>query len=80
MFLRNKHAGEFIVARKPADQAVHRDDIIAAAADVLRENGYELLGVSPDNLKKHDKFKNKYDLPFPLIADEDHSVMDAFGV
>ncbi|MEL6392894.1 MAG: thioredoxin-dependent thiol peroxidase [Bacteroidota bacterium] len=46
----------------------------------LRENGYELLGVSPDNLKKHDKFKNKYDLPFPLIADEDHSVMDAFGV
>ncbi|MEL6802838.1 MAG: peroxiredoxin, partial [Bacteroidota bacterium] len=40
----------------------------------LRENGYELLGVSPDNLKKHDKFKNKYDLPFPLIADEDHSV------
>lgn len=46
----------------------------------LREQGYELLGVSPDNLKKHNKFKDKYDLPFPLISDEDHSVMNAFGV
>lgn len=46
----------------------------------MREQGYELLGVSPDNLKKHNKFKDKYDLPFPLISDEDHSVMNAFGV
>lgn len=46
---------------------------------VLKEKGYELLGVSPDKPAKHIKFIDKYDLPMPLLADEDHSVMDAFG-
>ena len=46
----------------------------------LKAAGYELLGVSEDSLKKQSNFKNKYDLPFPLLADEDHSVIDAFGV
>jgi thioredoxin-dependent peroxiredoxin len=41
---------------------------------------YELLGVSADTQKKQGKFKTKYDLPFPLIADEDRSVINAFGV
>ncbi|MBB4080813.1 peroxiredoxin Q/BCP [Lewinella aquimaris] len=46
----------------------------------LREQGFELLGVSPDPVKKHQKFADKYDLPMPLLADEDHSIMDAYGV
>ncbi|MEM1215070.1 MAG: thioredoxin-dependent thiol peroxidase [Bacteroidota bacterium] len=46
----------------------------------LRAQGYEILGVSPDPIVKHEKFINKYDLPFDLIADEDHSVMNAYGV
>ena len=46
---------------------------------VLKDKGYELLGVSPDKPAKHVKFIDKYDLPMPLLADEDHSVMDAFG-
>ena len=46
----------------------------------LRQRGYELLGVSPDKPAKHTKFIEKYDLPMPLLADEDHSVMQAFGV
>ncbi|NJB87775.1 peroxiredoxin Q/BCP [Lewinella marina] len=46
----------------------------------LREQGYELVGVSPDPIKKHLKFIDKHDLPMPLIADEDHRVMDAYGV
>ena len=46
----------------------------------LREQGYEILGVSPDPVAKHQKFINKYDLPFELIADEDQSVMQAYGV
>ena len=46
----------------------------------LRKEGYELLGVSPDSPKKHLKFIDKYDLPMPLLADEAHEVMDAFGV
>lgn len=46
----------------------------------LKAQGYELLGVSEDSSKKQSNFKNKYDLPFPLLADEDHTVIDTFGV
>lgn len=46
----------------------------------LRNLGYEILGVSPDPVAKHQKFIDKYELPFELIADEDHSVMNAYGV
>ncbi len=46
----------------------------------LRDAGFELLGVSPDPPKKHRKFIDKHDLPMDLLADEDHSVMDAYGV
>ena len=42
--------------------------------------GYEILGVSPDSAKKHVKFREKYQLPFSLLADEDHSVSLAYGV
>lgn len=58
----------------------------AEACD-LRDNyqrfqaaGYELLGVSADSQKKQAKFADKYSLPFPLIADESHEVLNAFGV
>ena len=43
-------------------------------------NNYALLGVSADNAKAQGKFKNKFDFPFPLLADEDKSVIEAFGV
>lgn len=46
----------------------------------LRSQGYEILGVSPDGVTKHQKFINKYELPFELIADEDKTVMNAYGV
>ncbi|MCP9237369.1 thioredoxin-dependent thiol peroxidase [Lewinella sp. JB7] len=46
----------------------------------LRERGFELLGVSPDPAEKHRKFADKYDLPMPLVSDEDHKIMDAYGV
>jgi thioredoxin-dependent peroxiredoxin len=39
-----------------------------------------VLGVSPDSPKKHTKFREKYGLPFTLLADEDHSVAEAYGV
>ncbi|AZB41935.1 thioredoxin-dependent thiol peroxidase [Bacillus sp. FJAT-42376] len=39
-----------------------------------------ILGVSPDPVDKHDKFRDKYDLPFHLLADEDHKVSEAYGV
>ena len=43
-------------------------------------NNYALLGVSADSAKAQTKFKNKFELPFPLLADEDKSVINAFGV
>ena len=46
----------------------------------LRSLGYEILGVSPDPVAKHQKFINKYELPFDLLADEDKSVLNAYGV
>lgn len=46
----------------------------------LQAKGYELLGVSPDKPAKHEKFRAKHELPMPLVADEEHQMMDAFQV
>ena len=46
----------------------------------FKANNYELLGVSADNAKAQSNFKNKFNFPFPLLADEDKSVIQAFGV
>lgn len=58
-----------------------------AEACNLRDNwekfqaeGYEILGVSADTQKRQQNFKNKQQLPFPLLADEDKEVINAFGV
>ena len=40
----------------------------------------EILGVSKDSVKSHDKFKAKYDLPFKLVSDEDGSICEDYGV
>ena len=44
------------------------------------DNNYALLGVSADSEKAQAKFKDKYQFPFPLLADEDKAVIEAFGV
>lgn len=46
----------------------------------LSARGFELLGVSPDGEKKHQGFIQKYQLPFPLIADESKEILRAYGV
>lgn len=46
----------------------------------LQEAGYELLGVSADTEKKQANFRNKYEFPFPLLADTEKEVINAFGV
>ena len=50
------------------------------AYDVYRERGAEILGVSPDDVTSHEKFKSKYELPFTLLADPDHEVAEKYGV
>ncbi|TJY33956.1 thioredoxin-dependent thiol peroxidase [Pontimicrobium aquaticum] len=42
--------------------------------------GYDILGVSADSEKRQSNFKNKYDFPYPLLADEDKTVINAFKV
>jgi peroxiredoxin Q/BCP len=51
-----------------------RDDYSA-----YQEAGVVLLGASPDAVKSHQKFKNKYNLPFPLLTDEGHRTADHYG-
>ncbi|MFD0862291.1 thioredoxin-dependent thiol peroxidase [Sungkyunkwania multivorans] len=46
----------------------------------LQAKGYELLGVSADSERKQKNFRDKFEFPFPLLADEDHTVINAFGV
>ncbi len=46
----------------------------------LRKAGYEVIGVSVDNEKSHQKFIEKNNLPFPLIADTDKKLVEQFGV
>ncbi|TSJ38540.1 thioredoxin-dependent thiol peroxidase [Mucilaginibacter corticis] len=46
----------------------------------LLGKGFEVIGVSTDDEKSHKKFITKHNLPFPLIADTDHSVVEAYGV
>lgn len=46
----------------------------------LQKAGLVVLGVSKDNVKSHKKFADKYELPFPLLADEDTEVCKVYGV
>ena len=47
---------------------------------LLQKNGYDVIGVSCDSIKRHQKFIEKYDLPFNLISDEDQKVVNDYGV
>jgi peroxiredoxin Q/BCP len=48
--------------------------------DRFRASGYEILGASADSPKKQKSFQNKYELPYDLLADEDHKLLNAFQV
>jgi peroxiredoxin Q/BCP len=47
---------------------------------LLRKNGFEVVGVSPDDEKKHKKFESKFKLPFTLIADTTRKILEKYGV
>ena len=46
----------------------------------FKKKGAVVLGVSPDSVKSHDKFVEKFKLPFTLLADEDKKIVEAYGV
>jgi peroxiredoxin Q/BCP len=58
-----------------AEACNFRDDYSA-----YEKAGIEILGVSPDTVKSHLKFKQKFGLPFPLLADKDHKVCELYEV
>ncbi|MGH2592372.1 MAG: thioredoxin-dependent thiol peroxidase [Anaerolineae bacterium] len=50
------------------------------AYPVIEEQNAVVIGISPDGINSHQKFKTKYDLPFVLLSDESHAVADAYAV
>ena len=48
--------------------------------DAVQEKNAVVLGVSPDGVDSHQKFKQKFDLPFPLLADQDKEIANKYGV
>jgi peroxiredoxin Q/BCP len=53
---------------------------IRDAWGAFERDGITLYGVSPDSVESHLRFKQKYELPFPLLADPDHGMAEAYGV
>jgi peroxiredoxin Q/BCP len=47
---------------------------------LLKKNGFEVIGVSPNDSKSHKKFEKKFGLPFTLIADTSHQILEKYGV
>ena len=48
--------------------------------ETLLKQGFKVIGISTDSAKSHKKFEEKYNLPFPLIADEDKTIVEKYGV
>ena len=66
-----------------------KDDTSGCTQEAIEFNGLRqefakagtaILGVSPDPVKKHDKFKAKYELEFPLLSDQQKHMLEAYGV
>lgn len=47
---------------------------------LLKKQGIQVIGISPDDVAKHKKFEQKFSLPFPLIADPKHTIINKYGV
>lgn len=47
---------------------------------ILKKEGIEVVGISPDDSSSHKKFSEKFSLPFPLIEDPEHKIIDKYGV
>jgi len=47
---------------------------------LLKQNGFKVIGISPDEEKSHIKFKEKFNLPFTLLADPLHKIINKYGV
>lgn len=48
--------------------------------DQLHKNGYNVIGISPDDVNSHLRFKEKFNLPYTLVADPQHTIIEKYGV
>jgi peroxiredoxin Q/BCP len=77
------HGRDVVLYFYPKDDTPGCTREACAFRDVYQEMqraGALVLGVSPDNTKSHHRFADKFDLPFPLLADPEHTVAEAYGV
>jgi len=47
---------------------------------LLTKNGFKVIGISPDDVSSHQKFRDKFNLPYTLIADPEHNIINKYGV
>lgn len=75
--------------RKVVLYAYPKDDTESCTKEAIAFNGLhaefaavgaEIIGISPDPIKRHDRFKQKYALAFPLVADEARGVLENYGI
>ena len=78
--LRGKHVVLYFYPKDDTPGCTVQAQGIRDAWGEFQRTGAVVLGVSPDDPASHVKFKEKYELPFTLLADEDHSVSEAYGV
>jgi thioredoxin-dependent peroxiredoxin len=78
----HKVGGPYILYVYPADDTPGCTKQACAFRDSYadyRKAGIQIFGVSPDTVESHVMFRDKYSLPFPLLADPDHKLADALG-
>lgn len=80
---------ESLRGRKVVLYAYPKDNTPACTEEAIAFNrlrkefeacGTDVIGVSPDSVKRHGNFKNKYELDFPLLADEEQALANAYGI
>jgi thioredoxin-dependent peroxiredoxin len=77
--LRGKHVVLYFYPKDDTPGCTAQAQGIRDAWGEFERAGAVVLGVSPDSAESHAQFRDKYELPFTLLADEDHSVSEAYG-
>ena len=84
----NEYSTDMLIGKKTVIYAYPKDSTPGCTAEAcnLRDNynmflakGYRVLGVSRDSIQSHIKFAQKYELPFPLLSDPDHILLEQLG-
>lgn len=84
----NEYSTDMLIGKKTVIYAYPKDSTPGCTAEAcnLRDNynmflakGYRVLGVSRDSIQSHVKFAQKYELPFPLLSDPDHILLEQLG-